>query len=146
MHFVAHSLGGLIVLNALDLDRNMPPGRIVLAGVPFGRSYAADRLCRLPGGRAVLGRSMGEWLAGAGRRLSVGREIGIIAGNVPFGLGRMVVPELPLPSDGAVSVEETAVPGMCDRIVLPVSHSGMLVSSAVARQICAFLRDGAFAR
>jgi hypothetical protein len=42
-------------------------------------------------------------------------------------------------------VAETDVPGMRDRIVLHVSHSGMLVSRAVARQICAFLRDGAFA-
>jgi hypothetical protein len=57
----------------------------------------------------------------------------------------MVAPDLPRPSDGVVSVSETDVPGMVDRIVLHVSHSGMLVSSAVARQICAFLRDGAFA-
>jgi hypothetical protein len=57
----------------------------------------------------------------------------------------MVAPDLPRPSDGAVSVAETAVPGMADRIVLPVSHSGVLISREVARQVCAFLRDGAFA-
>jgi hypothetical protein len=45
-----------------------------------------------------------------------------------------------------VSVAETRVPGMRDHLVLPVSHSGMLVSAAVARHICAFLREGAFAR
>ena len=56
-----------------------------------------------------------------------------------------MAPDLPRPSDGVVSVAETAVPGMRDHIVLHVSHSGMLVSGAVARQICAFLRDGAFA-
>ena len=56
-----------------------------------------------------------------------------------------MAPDLPRPSDGVVSVAETAVPGMRDRIVLHVSHSGMLVSGAVARQVCAFLRDGAFA-
>ena len=87
---------------------------------------------------------MTEWL-GAGRcDPGNGREIGIVAGSLPLGLGCMVAPGLPRPSDGVVSVAETDVPGMRDRIVLRVSHSGMLVSRAVARQICAFLRDGAF--
>jgi hypothetical protein len=43
-----------------------------------------------------------------------------------------------------VSVSETRLPAMRDHIVLNVNHSGMLVSRAVARQICAFLREGAF--
>jgi pimeloyl-ACP methyl ester carboxylesterase len=146
LHFVGHSLGGLIVLRMLELDGGTPFGRVVLAGMPFTGSYAAHRFCRLPGGRAALGRSMTEWL-GAGRcDPGGGREIGIVAGSRPLGLGCMVAPDLPRPSDGVVSVAETDVPGMRDRIVLHVSHSGMLVSRAVARQICAFLRDGAFAR
>jgi hypothetical protein len=57
-----------------------------------------------------------------------------------------VAPDLPAPSDGVVSVEETRIAGMRDHIVLDVSHTGMLLSGAVARQICAFLRDGRFAR
>ena len=145
VHFLGHSLGGLIVLRALELDARIPHGRVVLAGVPFTGSYAARSLCRLPGGRAALGRSMAEWLAADPVEPGSGREIGIVAGSLPLGLGRMVAPDLPRPSDGAVSVAETEVPGMRDRVVLPVSHSGMLVSSAVARQSCAFLRHGAFA-
>jgi len=42
------------------------------------------------------------------------------------------------------SVEETRLPGMRDHIVLNVSHSGMLVSRAVAHQISTFLHDGTF--
>ena len=144
MHFVGHSLGGLIVLRMLELDGRCPPGRVVLAGVPFTGSHAAHRLSALPGGRAALGRSMPEWFAAARGEPGSGREIGVVAGSVPFGLGRVVAPDLPRPSDGAVSVAETEVPGMRDRVVLPVSHSSMLVSSAVARQVCAFLRTGAF--
>ncbi len=146
MHLVGHSLGGLITLRMLDIDRRIPPGRVVLAGVPFTGSHAARRLCRLPGGRAALGRSMVEWLATVPRQPGGGREIGVVAGSTPLGLGCMVAPDLPRPSDGAVSVAETGVPGMRDRVVLPVSHSSMLFSSAVARQVCAFLRDGAFAQ
>jgi hypothetical protein len=33
---------------------------------------------------------------------------------------------------------------MRDRIVLPVSHSGMLASARVAREVAAFLKRGAF--
>ena len=60
-------------------------------------------------------------------------------------LGMLVAPELPEPHDGAVAVEETRLPCARDHIVLPVSHSGMLLSQAVAEQAAAFLRDGRFA-
>jgi hypothetical protein len=75
---------------------------------------------------------------------TTGCEIGVIAGRMPVGAGRIVAPDLPAPHDGAVSVEETRLPGMRDHIVLNVSHSGMLVSRAAAHQIDAFLRHGAF--
>ena len=146
LHFVGHSLGGLIVLRMLEQTGGMPPGRVVLAGAPFTGSHAAHRLGRLPGGRAALGRSMAEWLASGSREVGDGREIGVIAGSLPMGLGCIVAPDLPGPSDGVVSVEETRVQGMRDHIVLHVSHSGMLVSSTVARQVCAFLRHGEFVR
>jgi pimeloyl-ACP methyl ester carboxylesterase len=144
LHFVGHSLGGLIVLRMLEVDGGASPGRVVLAGTPFTGSHAAHRLCRLPGGRAALGRTIAEWQSAGWCDPGGGREIGVIAGSLPLGLGCMVAPDLPRPSDGVVSVAETDVPGMRDRIVLHVSHSGMLVSRGVARQICAFLKDGAF--
>lgn len=146
LHLVGHSLGGLIALRAVAQAPGLPPGRIVLLGTPFGECHSARRLVRLPGGRAALGRSIPEWLATERPRVDADREIGVIAGSVPVGLACLVAPDLPAPSDGAVSVEETRVPGMRDHVVLRVSHSGMLVSSAVTRQVCAFLREGAFAR
>jgi pimeloyl-ACP methyl ester carboxylesterase len=146
VHLVGHSLGGLIVLKTIGQATALPPGRVVLAGTPVGESFAARRLARLPGGHTALGRSLPEWFESARPMPASGREIGVIAGSSPLGLGRLIAPDLPRPSDGVVSVEETRLPGMRDHIVLPVSHSGMLVSRAVAAQICAFLRDGAFAR
>ena len=144
LHLVGHSLGGLIVLRAIETGTALPPGRVVLLGAPLAGSYAARRLQRLPGGRKVLGRSLAEWLGSPRQMPAPARETGVIAGSMSVGMGRIVAPGLPLPNDGAVSVEETRLPGMRDHIVLPVSHSGMLISRAVARQICAFLRDGAF--
>ena len=71
--------------------------------MPFTGSYAADRFCRLPGGRAAVGRSVAEWLAAGERAAESGREIGVVAGSMPLGLGCIVAPDLPRPSDGLVS-------------------------------------------
>jgi len=143
-HFVGHSLGGLIVLRMLEEAPDVVPGRVILAGVPVLGSHAARRLARLPGGRALLGRSMMEWTEPGRRIVAGGCDIGVIAGRMPVGAGRIVAPDLPVPHDGAVSVEETRLPAMRDHVVLNVSHSGMLVSRAVAHQVVVFLRDGVF--
>jgi len=54
--------------------------------------------------------------------------------------------DVPEPSDGVVTVDETRLPGLSDHLVLPVSHSGMLISREVALQTAAFLRYGRFER
>jgi len=144
VHLVGHSLGGLVVLRAVTRARILNIGRIVLVGTPFADCYAARRLARWPGGRSLLGRCMPQWLDGAGPRASVGSEVGVIAGDLSIGLGRLVAPDLSRPNDGVVSVKETAVPGMRNRVVLHVSHTAMLFSPGVAREICAFLRTGRF--
>jgi pimeloyl-ACP methyl ester carboxylesterase len=144
VHFVGHSLGGLVVLRMLERASGWTPGRVVLTGTPYGGTFAGRRLAGLPGGRAALGRSMRRWLSPMRLPPATACEIGVIAGALSLGLGRVVAPDLPAPNDGVISVEETRVPGMRDHIVLNVSHSGMLVSRAVVQQICAFLRAGAF--
>jgi hypothetical protein len=85
------------------------------------------------------------WRSTFPERIDDGLEVGAIAGSEPFGLGPLFV-SLPPPSDGVVTVEETRIPGLRDHIVLPVSHTGMLLSDAVAHQLTAFLRDGRFER
>jgi pimeloyl-ACP methyl ester carboxylesterase len=143
VHFVAHSLGGLVVLRMLE-GAPAANGRIVLQGVPYRGSRAARALERLPFGQTLLGRSLREWLDAEPPADFARFEIGVIAGSLGLGLGRLIEPGLPRPNDGVVAVEETRVPGARDHIVLPVNHSGMLVSRAVVRQIGAFLRSGAF--
>jgi pimeloyl-ACP methyl ester carboxylesterase len=144
LHFVGHSLGGLIVLRMLERAPGLAQGRAVLLGSPVAGSLAARRLARLPGGRAALGRSAPEWHETGHPGFENRREIGVVAGRLPIGAGRIVAPDLPAPSDGVVSVAETRLSGMRDHIVLGVNHFGMLTSRAVVRQVCAFLRDGTF--
>jgi hypothetical protein len=116
----------------------------VLLGVPYGDGYARRALAASRLGVRMLGRSIGEWIDIKKPENFPGREIGAIAGSVSIGLGRVVAHGLPIPNDGSVTVAETEMVAVCDRIVLPVSHSGMLFSRLVARQTGAFLRDGKF--
>lgn len=144
-HIVAHSMGGLIALKMLEAHRDLHCARLVLIGTPYTDSRAARRLARWPGGDSLLGRSIAEWL-GSPRPLPDGMtETGIIAGTRGLGLGALVAPDLPKPHDGVVALEETGIPGVVHRVALHVGHSEMLFSREVARQCCAFLRDGRFA-
>jgi hypothetical protein len=79
------------------------------------------------------------------RRWSCERDLGVIAGDLGVGLGRLLG-RMDAPSDGTVLVEETDLPGATAQLRLPVSHTGLVFSAEVARQAAAFLRDGRFER
>ena len=151
LHLVGHSLGGIVILKLFEqeggaaLHAALPPGRIVLLGPPLRGSQTAQNLARLPFGRQLMGRGVGEeLLATCERRWSGARDLGIIAGDLGFGFGRLVG-SLEGASDGTVLLEETLIEGATDRVVLGVSHTGMLFSGAVAEQASAFLSTGRFA-
>ena len=150
LHLVGHSLGGLVILKLFEEDADararLPPGRIVLLGPPLRGSRTAEKLARLPFGKTIMGRAVGEELLvprGERRRWSGTRELGVIAGDLGIGLGRLVGP-LGGPSDGTILVEETELDGAVERLVLRVSHTGMLFSAAVAHAAGAFLSTGRF--
>jgi len=145
VHIVAHSMGGLVALRMLEQHHELRCGRLVLVGTPYGDSFSARRLARVPGGATLLGRSIREWLGGPRPLPRSDTEIGVIAGTRGFGLGRLVAPDLPQPNDGVVALQETVIPGVTERVELAVGHTGMLLSRAVARQCCVFLRHGRFA-
>lgn len=69
--------------------------------------------------------------------------VGVIAGTRSFGLGR-VVPGVPRPNDGVVTLAETRQPGAADFLALPLAHSQLLVARSCAQQIAAFLDSGRF--
>jgi pimeloyl-ACP methyl ester carboxylesterase len=148
LHLVGHSLGGLVILKMFEENAaaaaRLPPGRIVLLGSPLRGSRTAQNLARLPFGRKIMGVGVDqELLVPRERRWNASRDLGIIVGDLGFGLGRLVG-TLGGPSDGTVLVEETQLPGAADRVVLRVSHTGMLFSGAVAKHTAAFLRTGRF--
>ena len=144
VHLVGYSLGGVVIRALFHFQPQQRPGRIVLLGSPQSGNRAAQTLARRRLGRALLGRSVAELIAGTPQRWSwPARETGVIAGSRSVGLGRLVA-RLTVPNDGSVAVEETVVPGAHARLVLPVAHFALLLAPAVARQIASFLRFGAF--
>jgi hypothetical protein len=123
----------------------LPPGRIVLLGSPVRGSRAARNLSLRPFGRRILGLTAHEALLPQRERQWVGgRELGIIAGTLPVGFGRFMGP-FDSPSDGTVLVNETYMVGAKQHVSLRTTHTGMVYSSKVARQVASFLRDGYFA-
>ena len=146
VHWVGHSLGGLLILRMLERETSLKPGRIVLLGSPYVDAHSGRVLARTRLGTRLLGRSVAEWLELAKPAGYPGRDIGVVAGTRSIGMGRLVSRNLPLPNDGAVALAETHIAAARDRIDLPVSHTGMLFSRRIAHQTAAFLRDGRFDR
>ena len=147
-HFVGHSLGGLLIMETLRRHPDIVAGRVVLLGTPARGCYAGRRIARYRLGRWIFGHSAEYWPElhsdpGRSARWTRPEALGIIAGSLPLGLGRMFG-RLPGVNDGAVCLEETTVEGMAGRAVLPVGHSAMLISARVAAQVAAFLSDGKF--
>jgi pimeloyl-ACP methyl ester carboxylesterase len=145
IHLVGHSTGGLVALRYLQRSPDERIARTVLLGAPVAGCRAAAGLARHPGGDLFLGKSLSIWREPVDVSLDPRFEVGVIAGTLAFGLGRLFA-RLPGPNDGVVCVDETRLPGMRDHLALPVGHTAMLVSPQVARQTAAFLETGAFGR
>lgn len=143
VHYVAHSLGGLLVRHLFHRHPDRAPGRVVTLGTPHGGSYVGRWLQDHSFLGWVLGRSGPMGLLGGVPPWDGSHELGVIAGNVNLGLGQGI-PSLPRPNDGTVTVQETGLAGAVDQIVLPVTHTGLLVSRTVADQVIAFLQNGRF--
>jgi pimeloyl-ACP methyl ester carboxylesterase len=142
LHFLGHSLGGLVILRMMSETPDLPPGRIVLLGSPLEGSIVARRLGNLPGSEKLLGEVRTTLEAGYSR-LPEDRETGLIAGSRAIGLG-LFMGGTGGAGDGTISLHEASSPGLQDRVVLPVSHSGLLYSGKVARHAANFLATGRF--
>jgi pimeloyl-ACP methyl ester carboxylesterase len=144
VHFVGHSLGGVLILTMLREHGCERAGRVVCLGSPLCGSRAAVAFARWPGGKRMLGRCMGELIAAHGLPPWAGSaEVGVIAGNLPIAFGRLVC-AFNGPNDGTVAVAETQLPGTRGHLTLPASHFGLLWSARVSRQVVFFLEHGAF--
>lgn len=143
VHLVGHSLGGLMAVETLNQYQKLPPGRVVCLGSPLAGSATARLLHQKHLG-FMTGKS-GPLLRGGLMHVPEGREVGMIAGAKGRGLGQ-VIRKFDGLHDGTVAVWETRIPGLCEHLVVPVSHTGLVFSKAVADYTANFLEHGRFER
>ena len=146
IHFVTHSLGGILVRQYLKSGSIERLGRVVMLGPPNQGSIAVDDLDDVPGF---------DWINGpAGRQLGKGEdsvplalgpanfELGIIAGNRTIDPITSAI--LDDPDDGRVSVADTRLEGMDDFVVVEHSHAFMMRMQRPIELTILFLKTGRF--
>lgn len=143
IHFVAHSLGGLVVRYLFHKYPQQKPGRIVTLGTPHNQSHSAHRLSGFLPTRWLLGKSIDNGLLGEMPTWEGQRDLGSVAGTFRFGMG-VIIPDLPEPNDGTVAVEETRLENMKGHCIFHLSHFGLLLSTKVSNAVVKFLKDGKF--
>lgn len=148
IHFVTHSMGGILLRLYLEQNDIERLGRVVMLGPPNQGSEIID----------VYGRfSAFEWFGGpAGMQLGTGEasiprslgpltmDVGIIAGT--RSINPILSAIIPDTDDGKVSVDSTRAEGMNDHIELPVNHTFMMRDKAVFEQVIHYLQHGQFLR
>lgn len=153
INLVGHSLGGLVIRDFISRFAQWKIARCVTLGTPHNGSTTAEYVNKLVS--PLVGNAYKQALDGQSAPLKKGISLGVIAGNSPYGLGQLVLnyhkkkSKLAHPQcehDGTVYVFETQLADATDHIILPVSHTGMLINQVVAEQTAYFLDHGMFKR
>jgi pimeloyl-ACP methyl ester carboxylesterase len=149
VHFVTHSMGGLVVRQYLETYRaQIPPaamGHVVMIAPPNGGSEVADFLRNFPPYKWIFGPA-GQQLTTTARATDQSvpwYPVGVIAGDVgwPFIIANRIIPGK---HDGRVAVERTRLPAMTDHITIPATHSLISWKKKTHQEVINFLSTGKF--
>jgi len=146
IHFVTHSMGGILVRYYLEHHAISELRRVVMLAPPNQGSKVVDAFRKVPGYTLLNGPAGLQLGTGADSvPLQLGRanfNLGIIAGNRTINL--ILSRFLENPDDGKVSVASTRLDGMCAFIEMPVTHAMMMRNNKVIEQVVSFLAAGKF--
>ena len=146
VHFVTHSMGGVLVRNYLSLGDPQHEGRVVMLSPPNQGSEIIDAFSDSARVRSILGPAamqLGTGEDGIAKQLGpVTFSLGVIMGDRSMSpLGSWLIPG---PDDGKVAVDRAAVEGAVDFIVLHATHTFIMNRRDVAEEVLNFLEHGRF--
>lgn len=148
IHFVTHSMGGLLVRYFLSGKEIPELGRVVMLAPPNQGSEVADAMTGIAIYDRLNGPASAQLVTGpdgiAARLGPVKFPLGIITGNEQTAFDSVLARQIPGENDGKVAVERAKVEGMSDFLVLPVNHTFMVQNDVVIGQTLQFLRYGSF--
>ncbi len=148
LHFVTHSLGGILVRAYLAQKRPHNLGRVVMLSPPNQGTQLVDELRDNPlfqWATGPAGQELGTDPSNLPSRLGPADfEVGIITGSQSLNplTSWLVTGE----DDGKVSVESAQLKGMADFLVVPNTHTFIMNSSQVAQEVVHFLEHGSFSQ
>ena len=146
IHFITHSLGGILLRYYLSENTISELGRVVMLGPPNQGSEIVDGLLPLPGFGFIGGPAGVALGTGPGSIIDrlgpVEFDLGIIAGSTNINPLEFLF--IAGPSDSIVSIESTKVRGMNAHMVLPVTHTFMMRNNEVIEQAIHYLKTGSF--
>lgn len=151
IHFVTHSLGGILVRNYFtrypDERTKLKLGRVVMLAPPNQGSEVTDCIKHWPLYRWLngpAGMELGTDANSQPKRLGPANfELGIITGNLTINWINSFL-MIPGPDDGKVSVKSAQLEGMKDFLLLPTSHPFVMKNGHVIREVKQFLSEGQF--
>lgn len=146
VHFVTHSMGGIIVRNYLAKHSPDHRGRVVMLSPPNQGSEVADAFQDSPLMRTIMGETglaLGTDTTDIPRSLGPADfELGILTGRLSLDpIGSWLIPG---PDDGKVSIEAARLEGAVAFKVVDASHTFIMNDLEVAREVLRFLRTGRF--
>ncbi len=142
VHFVAHSLGGIVLLHYFQTFDTARPGRVVMLGTALAGSSAARYVSRNTLIRKSFLGASADALIGNMPAWKGTRPLAVLAGTRGCGIGQALGAPLHTPNDGVVAVSETRTKYCTVHKLIPYSHTGMLLAKPVAAWVSEFLRTG----